>query len=96
MNMEFFRKLPIPKDIKEQFPLSAASEKALKSRVEEINKIFTSESDKLALIIGPCSADREDAVLDYIYRLRQVQEKVKDKIVIIPRIYTNKPRTTGE
>ena len=96
MNMEFYRKLPIPKDIKEQFPLSAASEKALKSRVDEINKIFTSESDKFALIIGPCSADREDAVIDYIYRLRKVQEKVKDKIVIIPRIYTNKPRTTGE
>ena len=96
MNMEFQRKLPIPKEVKEQFPLSAESEKALKARQEEINKIFSGESNKLALIIGPCSADREDAVLDYIYRLRGVQEKVKDKVLIIPRIYTNKPRTTGE
>ena len=96
MNMEFQRKLPIPKEIKEQFPLSAESEKILKKRQEDINKIFSGESDKLALIIGPCSADREDSVLDYIYRLRTVEEKVKDKIVIIPRIYTNKPRTTGE
>ena len=96
MNMEFMRKLPIPKEIKAQFPLSAESEKILKSRQDEINKIFSGESNKLALIIGPCSADREDAVLDYIYRLRGVEEKVKDKIVIIPRIYTNKPRTTGE
>ena len=96
MNMEFQRKLPIPKEIKEQFPLSAESEKILKARQEEINKIFSGESDKFALVIGPCSADREDAVLDYIYRLRGVEEKVKDKIVIIPRIYTNKPRTTGE
>ena len=96
MNMEFQRKLPIPKEIKEQFPLSAEGEKTLKERQCEINKIFSGESDKFALIIGPCSADREDAVLDYIYRLRKVEEKVKDKIVIIPRIYTNKPRTTGE
>ena len=96
MNMEFQRKLPIPKEIKEQFPLSAESEKILKKRQEDINKIFSGESDKFALIIGPCSADREDSVLDYIYRLRTVEEKVKDKIVIIPRIYTNKPRTTGE
>ena len=96
MNMEFQRKLPIPKEIKAQFPLSADSEKALKARQDEINKVFSGESDKFALIVGPCSADREDAVLDYIYRLREVEEKVKDKIVIIPRIYTNKPRTTGE
>ena len=96
MNMEFQRKLPIPKEVKEQFPLSAESEKSLKARQEEINKIFSGESNKLALVIGPCSADREDAVLDYIYRLRGVQEKVKDKVLIIPRIYTNKPRTTGE
>jgi len=96
MNMEFYRKLPIPKDIKEQFPVTAESEKALKTRVNELNKVFSSESDKFVLVIGPCSADREDAVLDYIYRLREVEEKVKDKIIIVPRIYTNKPRTTGE
>ena len=96
MNMEFYRKLPIPKDIKEQFPLSKESEKALKCHQEEINNVFSGKSDKFILVIGPCSADREDAVLDYIYRLREVQEKVKDKIIIVPRIYTNKPRTTGE
>ncbi len=96
MNMEFYRKLPIPKEIKEQFPLSAESEKLLKARQDEINKVFSGESDKFILVIGPCSADREDAVLDYIYRLRGVEEKVNDKIIIVPRIYTNKPRTTGE
>ena len=96
MNMEFYRKLPIPKDIKEQYPLSAESAKNLQTRVDEINKVFASESDKFVLVIGPCSADREDAVLDYIYRLRKVEEKVGDKIIIVPRIYTNKPRTTGE
>ena len=96
MNMEFYRKLPIPKDIKEQFPVTAESGKALKTRVNELNKVFSGESDKFVLVIGPCSADREDAVLDYIYRLREVEEKVKDKIIIVPRIYTNKPRTTGE
>lgn len=96
MNMEFYRKLPIPKDIKEQFPLTKESEKALAVRVDSLKKVFSGESDKFILVIGPCSADREDAVLDYIYRLREVEEKVKDKIIIVPRIYTNKPRTTGE
>ncbi len=96
MNMEFYRKLPIPKDIKEQFPLSRESAKNLESRIEMINKVFAGESDKFILVIGPCSADREDAVLDYTLRLREIEEKVKDKIIIVPRIYTNKPRTTGE
>ena len=96
MNMEFYRKLPIPKDIKEQFPLSESGTKCLKERMDSINKVFTGENDKFILVIGPCSADREDAVLDYIHRLREVEEKVKDKIIIVPRIYTNKPRTTGE
>lgn len=96
MNMEFYRKLPIPKDIKEQFPLTKDSEKALAGRVDSLKKVFAGESDKFILVIGPCSADREDAVLDYIYRLRDLEEKVKDKIIIVPRIYTNKPRTTGE
>ena len=96
MNMEFYRKLPIPKDIKAQFPLSAQSEKALSARIKELCSVFSGESDKFILVIGPCSADREDAVMDYIYRLRGVEEKVKDKIIIVPRIYTNKPRTTGE
>ncbi|MBQ7325915.1 MAG: 3-deoxy-7-phosphoheptulonate synthase [Clostridia bacterium] len=96
MNMEFYRKLPIPKDIKAQFPLSAESEKALATRVDALRSVFSGESERFILIIGPCSADREDAVMDYIYRLREVEEKVKDKIIIVPRIYTNKPRTTGE
>ena len=94
--MEFYRKLPIPKDIKEQFPLTESAERALAERVAELKRIFAGESNKFILVIGPCSADREDAVLDYIYRLREVEEKVKDKILIVPRIYTNKPRTTGE
>ena len=96
MNMQFYRKLPIPMEIKQQFPVSPDVERALAASVREQIDIFTGKSDKLLLIIGPCSADREDAVLDYIYRLRGVQEKVKDKIVIVPRIYTGKPRTTGE
>jgi len=94
--MEFYRKLPIPKDVKEQFPLTAELEKIRDERVDEIKKIFGGESSKFILLIGPCSADNEDAVIDYILRLRKVQDEVKDKIVIVPRIYTNKPRTTGE
>lgn len=96
MNLDFIRKLPIPKEIKEQFPLSENLKNIKAERDAEIAKVFTGESDKFILIIGPCSADREDAVLDYTSRLAKVQEKVKDKIIIIPRIYTNKPRTTGE
>ena len=94
--MEFYRKLPIPKDVKEQFPITAELSKIRDNQLCEINKVFSGESDKFILVIGPCSADREDAVLDYISRLRTVQDKVADKIIIIPRIYTNKPRTTGE
>lgn len=93
--MNFKRKLPIPMDIKAQFPLTAEMEKQKKANDEEIKKVFTSESDKFILVIGPCSADSKESVLDYISRLAEVREKVKDKIVIIPRIYTNKPRTTG-
>ena len=95
MDMKFFRKLPVPKDLKEQFPADERIVKIKKERDPEIRRIFEGKSDKLLLIIGPCSADREDAVLDYVTRLSKVQEKVKDKIMIIPRIYTNKPRTTG-
>ncbi len=96
MNMEFYRKLPIPKDLKEQFPLSESAKQTLEARISELKRVFSGELDKFILIIGPCSADREDAVMDYIYRLKDVQEKVSDKIIIVPRIYTNKPRTTGE
>ena len=96
MNMDFKRKLPTPKEIKEMYPLSDEL-LALKEQNDiEIQDIFLGKSDKLALVIGPCSADREDAVLDYISRLRKVQEIVKEKVIIIPRIYTNKPRTTGD
>ena len=96
MAMIFERKLPIPKEVKEQYPLSAELEKVVSKRAEEISDIFSGKSDRLALIIGPCSADNEDSVIDYISRLRTVQNKVSDKIFIIPRIYTNKPRTTGD
>lgn len=95
MNMEFLRKLPTPQDIKNLYPLSAELASIKKHNDEEIQKVFKGESDKFILVIGPCSADREDAVIDYIKRLRVVQEEVKDEIIIIPRIYTNKPRTTG-
>ncbi len=94
--MEFYRKLPIPKDIKAQFPITQELSKLRDRQLSELKKVFSGESDKFVLVIGPCSADREDAVLDYIYRLRGVQEKVSDKVIIVPRIYTNKPRTTGE
>lgn len=95
MDMKFFRKLPVPKELKEQFPADERIVKIKQERDPEIRRIFEGKSDKLLLIIGPCSADREDAVLDYLIRLSKVQEKVKDKIMIIPRVYTNKPRTTG-
>lgn len=96
MSMNFLRKLPIPKEIKEQFPMSDDLVKIKKERDKEIHRIFTGEDNRLTLIIGPCSADNEDSVIDYISRLIPVQEKVRDKILIIPRIYTNKPRTTGD
>lgn len=96
MNMDFARKLPIPKDIKAQYPLSQELTLLKQKRDEQIKEIFDGRSDKLAVIIGPCSADREDSVIEYILRLRKVQEKVADKLLIIPRIYTNKPRTTGD
>ena len=96
MHMVFERKLPTADEIKEQFPLSEKLKQAKKVRDKEISDVFTGKSDKLLLIIGPCSADRPDSVIDYNIRLAKVQEKVKDKILIIPRIYTNKPRTTGD
>lgn len=96
MSMNFKGKLPIPKEVKERFPLTKEMAEQKAKNDEEIKKVFSGESDKFLLVIGPCSADYKDAVLDYIHRLREVQEKVKDKIFIIPRIYTNKPRTTGD
>ncbi len=96
MNMEFKRKLPTLQEIRDMYPVSAESAENKKKTDTELQKIFTGESDKLLLVIGPCSADREDSVLEYISRLRTVQDKVADKILIVPRIYTNKPRTTGD
>ena len=95
MEMEFLRKLPTPQELKEQDPVSAQIVATKAKRDDEIRDIFEGKEDKLILVIGPCSADNEDAVIDYILRLRRVQEKVEDKILIIPRIYTNKPRTIG-
>jgi len=96
MGMDFSRKLPIPKEIKEQFPVDEKLKKLKQEKDKEIKDVFTGKSDKLLLIIGPCSADHEDSVIDYVTRLSRVQEKVTDKLILIPRIYTNKPRTTGE
>ncbi len=94
--MNFLRKLPIPQEIKEQFPISEKCAAVKAERDRMIADVFTGSSDKFLLIIGPCSADNEISVMDYIGRLVGLQEQVKDKILIIPRIYTNKPRTTGE
>ena len=96
MNMAFFRKLPIPKEVKEMYPLTPETETIKQQRDEEIRAVFEGRSDKFLLIIGPCSADHRDSVLEYISRLRRVQEQVSDRLLLIPRIYTNKPRTTGE
>ena len=95
-NMHFKRKLPVPKEIKEQYPLTPELSRIKLQRDELISDIFTGKSDKMVLIIGPCSADREDAVLEYCERLAVLQEKVSDRLVLIPRVYTNKPRTTGD
>ena len=96
MNMDFEKKLAIPMEVKEMYPLSDDLADKVARRAKELEDIFTGVSNKLLLVIGPCSADREDSVLDYIGRLRGVQEKVKDVIFIVPRIYTSKPRTTGD
>ena len=96
MNMNFTRKLPIPLDIKAQYPMDEKMQAIKDRRAKEIADVFTGKSDKFILVIGPCSADNRVAVLDYISRLRRVEDQVGDKIIIIPRIYTNKPRTTGD
>ena len=96
MTMEFKSKLPTLQEVRDMYPLSEKAALNKKENDRAIRAVFGGKDDRLVLVIGPCSADREDAVLDYISRLRGVQEKVKDKIIIIPRIYTNKPRTTGD
>ena len=96
MNMHFHRKLPIPQDVKREYPLTERMEKVKAERDEAIRAVFDGRSDKFILVIGPCSADHRDPVLAYIEKLRRLYEQVSDKILIIPRIYTNKPRTTGQ
>lgn len=93
--MIFKRKLPIPQEVKEELPLSDELAKIKSQNDDNIRKIFTGESNKFLLVIGPCSADREDAVMEYVYRLKRLSEQVQDKIMIVPRVYTGKPRTTG-
>lgn len=96
MAMKLNKELPLPSRLKEEFPLSDEL-KAIKARRDaEIRKVFTGESDKFLVIVGPCSADNEDAVCEYVSRLAKVSEKVSERLILIPRIYTNKPRTTGE
>ncbi len=96
MSFEFLKQLPSPDEIKNQYPVSQKAKEAKEARDQEMRAILTGKSDKFIVIIGPCSADNEDSVIDYIHRLAKVNEKVKDKLLIVPRIYTNKPRTTGE
>jgi len=96
MRMNFQRKLPIPQDVKNEYPISEKMIQVKADRDEQIKAVFEGRSDKFLLIIGPCSADHSEPVLDYISRLRKVEDQVSDKIIIIPRIYTNKPRTTGQ
>jgi len=96
MHMNFHRKLPIPLEVKKEYPLTDQMEQVKAKRDESIRAVFDGGSDKFILVIGPCSADHKEPVLEYISRLRKIEEQVSDKIIIIPRIYTNKPRTTGQ
>jgi len=96
MSFEYIKLLPTPDEIREQFPLPAKHVELKRKRDAEIRAVITGESNKFLVIIGPCSADNEDAVCDYVNRLSKLNDKVKDKLILIPRIYTNKPRTTGD
>lgn len=96
MSFNFIKLLPTPDEIREQFPVPDELVQIKKERDKEIRDVITGKSNKFLVIIGPCSADNEDAVCDYVHRLSELNEKVKDKLILIPRIYTNKPRTTGE
>ena len=96
MQMNFHRKLPIPQEVKKEYPLTERMAEVKAARDEAIRAVFDGRSDKFILVIGPCSADHREPVLEYISRLRKIEEQVSDKIIIIPRIYTNKPRTTGQ
>ncbi len=96
MKMNFHKKLPIPQEVKQEYPLTERMIKVKEKRDKEIRAVFDGTSGKFILIIGPCSADHNEPVLEYISRLRKIEDAVSDKIIIIPRIYTNKPRTTGQ
>ena len=96
MSFEFHSKLPSPSEIREGYPLSDAQKELKAERDAQISDIITGKSDRFLLIIGPCSADNEDSVCDYVSRLARVAEEVSDRLMVVPRIYTNKPRTTGE
>lgn len=96
MSFTFIKQLPSPEEIKQEYGLSKTATRTKQERDQMVSDIITGDSDKFLVIIGPCSADNEDSVCDYINRLSKVQEKVKDRLVLVPRIYTNKPRTTGE
>ena len=96
MGMKVNAELPLPADLKAEYPMPEKSKEIKKERDQEIRDIFTGKSDKFIVLVGPCSADNEDSVCEYVNRLAKVNEKVSDRLMIIPRIYTNKPRTTGE
>ena len=96
MSMKTNHQLPLPEVLKQEYPLSKELQKAKLLRDQEIRRIFTGESDKFVVLVGPCSADNEDTVCEYVNRLKKVADKVSDKLMIIPRVYTNKPRTTGD
>ena len=96
MSMNFHRKLQIPQEVKKEYPLTEKMMQVKAARDESIRAVFEGRSDKFILVIGPCSADHSEPVLEYISRLRKIEEQVSDKMIIIPRIYTNKPRTTGQ
>lgn len=96
MGMEFKKQLPSPADFIKEYPLTDDLKQIKKQRDSEIADVITGKSDKFLVIIGPCSADNEDSVCDYVSRLARINEQVKDKLILLPRIYTNKPRTTGE
>ena len=96
MSMKINHELPLPEVLKSQYPLSQELKEVKKQRDEEIRRIFTGESDKFIVLVGPCSADNEDTVCEYVRKLKTVADKVSDKLMIIPRVYTKKPRTTGD
>ena len=96
MSIKINHELPIPEVLKNEYPLSNEQKSIKQQRDKEIRRIFTGESDKFVVLVGPCSADNEDTVCEYVNRLKKVSDKVSDKLMIIPRVYTNKPRTTGD